>query len=68
MSIINTKDESQIYYKDWGTGQPFVFSHGWPLSTCMQRIPSRPTANVDAGGRQRGFQPLYPQIRVDLLG
>jgi len=32
MSIINTRDGSQIYYKDWGTGQPVVFSHGWPLS------------------------------------
>ena len=32
MPFITTKDGTQIYYKDWGTGQPIVFSHGWPLS------------------------------------
>ena len=31
-NMITTKDGTQIYYKDWGTGRPLVFSHGWPLN------------------------------------
>src|SRR5258707_4788987 len=32
MDIVTTKDGVTIFYKDWGTGQPIVFSHGWPLT------------------------------------
>jgi non-heme chloroperoxidase len=32
MATITTKDGTKIFYKDWGTGRPIVFSHGWPLS------------------------------------
>ena len=33
MSTFITKDHNEIFYKDWGSGQPIVFSHGWPLSS-----------------------------------
>jgi non-heme chloroperoxidase len=33
MPTVKTKDGVEIFYKDWGTGQPIVFSHGWPLSS-----------------------------------
>ena len=32
MPTITTKDGVEIFFKDWGSGQPIVFSHGWPLS------------------------------------
>jgi pimeloyl-ACP methyl ester carboxylesterase len=32
MPTITAKDGVEIFYKDWGSGQPIVFSHGWPLS------------------------------------
>jgi non-heme chloroperoxidase len=33
MTTIQAADGTSIFYKDWGTGQPVVFSHGWPLNS-----------------------------------
>ena len=33
MPTVTTKDGVEIFYKNWGSGQPIVFSHGWPLSS-----------------------------------
>ena len=33
MSFVTTQDGTEVFYKDWGTGQPIVFHHGWPLSS-----------------------------------
>jgi non-heme chloroperoxidase len=32
MGTVTTKDGTEIFYKDWGTGEPIFFHHGWPLS------------------------------------
>jgi len=56
MPTITMKDGTQIFYKDWGTGQPIVFSHGWPL-----------TADEWAGQMlffgQRGYRVIAPDRR-----
>jgi non-heme chloroperoxidase len=65
MPIIRTQDNTELYYKDWGTGQPVVFSHGWPLSAdawedAMYFLASRGYRCIghDRRGHGRSSQPL----------
>ena len=64
MPTVTTKDGVEIFYKDWGQGQPIVFHHGWPLSSddwdtqmlffVLQRVPRR--SGIDRRGHGRSSQ------------
>ena len=64
MGTVTTTDGTEIFYKDWGSGQPIVFSHGWPLSAddwdtqmlffLRARLPGhRRTTGAGTGARRR---------------
>jgi non-heme chloroperoxidase len=66
MTTITVKDGTQIYFKDWGSGQPVVFSHGWPLSADawedqMMFLSERGYRCIahDRRGHGRSSQPWY---------
>jgi len=49
MPTVTTKDGVEIFYKDWGSGQAIVFSHGWPLSADVWLLPN---AGISARGER----------------
>jgi pimeloyl-ACP methyl ester carboxylesterase len=56
MATITTRDGTAIFYKDWGAGQPIVFSHGWP----KRRLSTSPSPLGEGrGGVPRGAK-CYP--------
>jgi pimeloyl-ACP methyl ester carboxylesterase len=61
VGTITTKDGMQIYYKDWGSGQPVMFSHGWP-----KMIPGA-ALKVYPGAPHGLCSTLKDQVNAELL-
>ena len=67
MTAVTTRDGAQIYYKDWGTGQPIVFSHGWPLTADAWEDQMVFLASRDSfwlQGMQAGFKGALDRIKA----
>ncbi len=65
MSYFTTKDNTRIYYKDWGSGRTVILIHGWPLSSDSSE--DQAIALVNAGHRviaydRRGFGLIIPTL------
>src|SRR3546814_11760340 len=66
MPKLTMKDGTELYYKDWGSGQPVVFSHGWPLSSdaweaqmMLLAAQGYRTIGHDRRGHRRSSQPWH---------
>src|SRR5947208_12973963 len=70
MPTLTTKDGTSIYYKDWGTGQPLTFSHGWPLTAdawdAQMLFLGQQGYGVIAHDRRRNGRPSQPWDGKDM--